>query len=45
MDFRKVVFTLGFITTIILAGTLGYVNNHLLKLSKEKDLVTETSTN
>lgn len=38
MDFRKVVFTLGFIAAMALAGTLGYVNNHLLKLSKEKDL-------
>ena len=38
MDFRKVVFTLGFVTMIVLAGGLGYVNNRLMKLRDVKDL-------
>lgn len=37
MDFRKTVFTLGFITTILLAVTLGYTNNALLKQVAEKN--------
>ena len=38
MDFRKIVFTLGFLTMLVLAGGLGYVNNHLMKLRDAKDL-------